>query len=129
MELMCLLAAYLLQCQSSLCLHPGSGLLLLCFYMASLWPRQFLWVGCRRVVFAPSFFCVWSQRPWQNQQIILLPQGFCMYTIKNLTNSHNLWCESIIPKAEFRNFGSSLISSQFWVLCTVEHCISWPLSM
>ena len=28
---MCLLASHLLQCWSSLCLHPGSGLLLSCF--------------------------------------------------------------------------------------------------
>ena len=38
---MCLLAAHLLQCRSSLCLHPRSGLLLLCFDIASLQLRQF----------------------------------------------------------------------------------------
>ena len=76
MGLMYLLAAHLLQCWSSVCLHPGSGLLLLGFYIASLWLRQFLWVGCRQVVFTLSFVCVWSQRPWQSRQIILLPIGF-----------------------------------------------------
>ena len=74
--LMCLLATHLRQCWSSLCLHPGSGLLLLCFYMASLWLLRFLWVGRRRVVYALSFLCVWSQRPWRSRQIILLPLGF-----------------------------------------------------
>ena len=76
MGLMCLFIAYLLQCQSSLCLHPERGLLLSCFYIASLWLQQLLWVGCRRVVFAPSFLWVWSQRPWWSQQIILLSLGF-----------------------------------------------------
>ena len=38
---MYLLVAHLLQCRSSLCLHPVRGLLLSCFYIASLWLRQF----------------------------------------------------------------------------------------
>ena len=80
-----LLAAHLQQCQSSLCLHLRSGVLLSCFYKASLWLRRFLWVGRKRVVFAPSSLCVWSQRPWQSRQIILLPQGFCTCTFKNST--------------------------------------------
>ena len=61
---------------SSLCLHLENRLLLWCFYRASLWLRWFLLVGCRRVVFAPSFLCEWSQRPWRSRQIILLPQFF-----------------------------------------------------
>ena len=73
---MCLLAVHLLQCPSSLCLYPGSGLSLSCFYIASLWLQRFLWVGLRRVVFAPSSLCVWSQRSWRSRQIILLPLGF-----------------------------------------------------
>ena len=77
---MCLLAAHLLQCRSSLYLHPGSGLLLLYFYIASLWLRQFLLVGCRQVVFALSFLCVWNQRPWGCPQIVLLPLGFFAHT-------------------------------------------------
>ena len=40
MRLMCLLAAHLLQCRSSLCLHPGSGLLLSCFSV--YWRAQFI---------------------------------------------------------------------------------------
>ena len=47
-----------------------------CFYIASLWLRQFLWIGRWREVFAPSYLCVWSQRPWQSRQIILLLRGF-----------------------------------------------------
>ena len=58
---MCLLAVHLLQCRSSLCLHPGNRLLLLCFYIVSLWLRRFLLVGRRRVEFAPFFLCEWSQ--------------------------------------------------------------------
>ena len=74
---MCILVAHLLQCRSSLCLHPVSGLLLSCFYIANLlWLRRFLWVGRTRVVFANSFLCVWNQRPGRSQQIILLPLGF-----------------------------------------------------
>ena len=85
------------------CLHPGSGILLSCFYIVSLWLWRFLWVSHRWVVFAPSSLCAWSQKPWRNQQIILLPVGFyvfCMYTFKNSTNSQNLrCCGSISPKA------------------------------
>ena len=80
MGLMCPLATHLLQCPSSLCLHPGSGLLPSCFYITSLWLRRFLWVVRRRVVFAPSSLCVWSQRPWRSWQIILLPLGFIART-------------------------------------------------
>ena len=63
---MCLLAAHLLQCRSSLCLHPGSELLLSCFYIASLWLRQLLWALCRRKVFAPSSLYVRSQMTWRS---------------------------------------------------------------
>ena len=63
---MCLLAAHPWQCRSSL--YPGSGHLLLCFYIASLWLWQFLWVGRWPVEFAPSFLCVWGQRPWRSRQ-------------------------------------------------------------
>ena len=49
---MCLLAVDLLQCQSSLCLHSENGLLLLCFYRASLCFIKFLLVGRRQVEFA-----------------------------------------------------------------------------
>ena len=80
MGIMCLLAANLLQCWSSLCLHPRSRLLLSCFYIASLWLRWFLWVSCRRVVFPLAFLCVWSQRPWQSRQMILLPLGSFAHT-------------------------------------------------
>ena len=44
MGLMCLLAVHLLKCQSNLCLYPGSRLLILCFYIASIWLWCFLWV-------------------------------------------------------------------------------------
>ena len=77
---MCLLAAHLLQYRSSLCLHPGNRLSLLCFYIASLWLRRFLLVGCRQVEFAPSFLCEWSQRSWLSQQMVLLPLGFFVRT-------------------------------------------------
>ena len=75
MWLMCLLAAHQLQCQSS-SVSIWEADLLSCIYIASLWLQRFLWVGRTQIVFAPSFFCVWSQRPWQSQQIILLPVDF-----------------------------------------------------
>ena len=90
-EVICFLAAHLLKCQSSLCLHAGSRLLLSCFYIASLWLQQFLWVSRRRVILAPSFLCEWSQRLWRSRQIKLLPLGFFTYTFKNSTDSQNLW--------------------------------------
>ena len=73
---MCLLAAHLLQCRRRRCLHPGNGLLLSCFDIASLWQWLFLLVGLMQVVFAPPFLCVWSQRHWRSRRIILLPLGF-----------------------------------------------------
>ena len=62
----------------------GSGLVFSCFYISSLLLRRFLWVGRRRVVFSPSSLCVWSQRSWRSRQIILLRQGFCMYTLNSI---------------------------------------------
>ena len=73
---MCLLATHLQQCRSSLCLHPWSALLFSCFYIASLWLLRFLWVGRKRVIFAPSSLCLWSQKPLRSWQIILLRQVF-----------------------------------------------------
>ena len=81
---MCLVAAPLLQCRSSLCLHPGSRLLLSCFYIASLWLWRFLLVCRRRVVFAPSFLCAWSQRHTRCRQIISLPLGFFVRTCSRI---------------------------------------------
>ena len=129
MGLMCLLAVHLLQCQSNLCLHPRSGLLLSCSYLAILWLRQLLWVGRRQVVFAPSILCVWSRRPWRSQQIILLPVGFLHIHLQEFNGSSKfvtLWIYSYGS-----HFGSSKVCSQFWVLCgyVVEHCISWTLWM
>ena len=73
---MCLLAAHLQQCQRSLCFHPVSELLLLCFYVASLWLQCFSLRDRRPELGAPSFPCVWSQMLWRSQHIIILPQGF-----------------------------------------------------
>ena len=128
MGLMCLLAVHLLQYRSCLCLHPGSGLLLWYFYIASLWLRQFLWIGRRRVAFAPSFLCVWSYRPWWSRQI-LLPVGFLHVHVQEFDGLSN-FVTSWIYSSE-SHIGSSLVYSQFWVLCgcVVEHCISWPLWM
>ena len=77
MGLMCPLAAHLLQCRSSLCLHLGSELLLLCFFHSIIMAATvFFLLGCKRVVFVPFSLCVWSQRPWRSRQIILLPLVF-----------------------------------------------------
>ena len=115
--LICLLSAHLLQCLSSLSLHPGSGLWLSCFYITSLWLQRFLWVGRRWVVFAPYSPCVWNQRPWRSRRIILLSLGFffCTYTCKDSTDSQNLWCRgSISPKVV-------LVLPKYFL-----NCISWP---
>ena len=94
---MCHLAVHLLQCQSSRFLHMRSGLLLLCFYIASLWLWRFLWIGHRRVVFAPSSESKALAKLTNN---IVASRFFCTYTFKNSTESQNLWCHgSISPKA------------------------------
>ena len=46
------------------------------FYIASLWLRWFLWVGCRRVVFAPSSFCVWNQRSRRSRKNNIVASRF-----------------------------------------------------
>ena len=118
---MCLLAAHLLRYRSSLCLHPGDGLLLPCFYIVSLWLRLFLRVGRRQVVFAPSFLSVWSQRPWRSRQIILLPLSFLHVHLQELWLSKfmTLW----IDFSESR-FGSCL--SMFSILGSMQLRI-WAL--
>ena len=77
---MCLLAAPLLQCRSSLCLHLRSGLLLLCFYIASLWLRRFLWVGRRRIVFASTSLCVWIKAMAKSTNNIVASRFFAYTT-------------------------------------------------
>ena len=126
---MCLLAALVLKCRRSLCLHPGSGLLLSCFHIASLWLRRFLWVGRRRVVFGPSSLSVWSQRPWQSRKIILLPLGLLHVHLLEF-DGESKFVMSWIYFSE-SHIGSFEVSSQFWVLCScvVEHCRSWHLRM
>ena len=101
MRLMCLLAAHLLQCWSSQCLHPVGDLLVSCFYIASLCKGFFFSLGIPSArSICPSSHCVWSQMPWRSRWIILLPWGFfCMNTLTNSTSSQNLWCRgSISPK-------------------------------
>ena len=120
MGLICLLADHLLRCRSRHWLHPRSGLLFSCFYIASLWLQRFLKVGRWRVVFALSSICVWRQRPWRSRQIILLPLGFLhvhLLEFEGLSKSVISW----IYFSE-SHFGSSKVSSQFWVLygCVIE---------
>ena len=113
MGLMCLLAVYLLQCRSSLCLHPENGLLLWCFYKASLWLRRFLSV-VRWREFALSFLCEWSQKPWLSRQIILLPVGFwwpysCCFVGCCCQDLFNIVC-SIIAQLPSSFFSIHLVS-------------------
>ena len=65
MGLMCLLIAHLVQCWSSLCLHPESRLLLSCFYIASLWLQQFLWEGHRQEVICSIFPLCMESNAWE----------------------------------------------------------------
>ena len=62
-----------------ICLHLVIELLLLCFYIASLWLRRFLWGDRRREVLAPSSLCVWSQMPWRSLQITVLLCYCCFF--------------------------------------------------
>ncbi len=114
---MCLLAAHLQQYRSSLCLHPESESLLLCFYIASLWLRRFIWVGRWRVVFGPSFLCVWSQRPWRSRQIILLPRGFLhvhvvkIYDVVDLFLRKPFWFFSTLGSMRLRSRTSYIFAA------------------
>ena len=63
MGLICLLAALLLQCRSSLCLSPGSGILLSYFYVARLWLRRFLCIIPHNISYLsdlPFFFAYYA---------------------------------------------------------------------
>ena len=123
-----LLAAHLQQCQRSLCLHPVSELLLLCFYKASLWLRRFLWGDHRLEAFAPSSRCVWSQRPWRNLQIILSSQGF--FSDKHLLKFDGLskfvmsWINFSQSHSDSSKEFSYIQVQSGWV---AYHCKSWRL--
>ena len=126
---MCLLIAHLVQCRSSLCLHPESGLLRLCFYRALLWLQQFLWGGCRREVFALSSLCVWSQRQWRCWQMILLPQGFFACTSCRIWRIAKI-CD-VVNQFVRKPFWFFLSMFSILVLCSciVKHCRSRLLWM
>ena len=62
----------------------------------------FIWVDHRRVVFAPSSLCVWSQGSWRSQRIILLPLGL-LHVHSRIQRIVNI----------FDVVGSSEVSSQF----------------
>ena len=110
MGLMCLLVEHQLQCWSSLCLHPESGLLLSCFYIAPLWLQRFLWGGRWREVFTPFSLCMESKALEKSTNNIVASRFFAR-------------TPSRIRRIVF------YVPSQFWVLCgcVVEHCRSWPL--
>ena len=59
--------------------------------------------------------------------MILLPLGFLHVHLLEFDGQSKF----VMSWTDFSksNFSSSLVSSQFWVLCgfVVEHCISWPL--
>ena len=105
------LAEHQQQYQRSLCLHPMSGLLLSCFYRASLLLRHFHWGDHRLEVFISSSLCVWSQIPWRNLQIRVLSRG----------SLHELW-------TSFSDFDSSKEFSQILVRCgwVAEHDKPYP---
>ena len=125
---MYLLAAQPLQCRCSLWFHPVSVLLLSCFYIASLWLRRFLWGGRRREVFAPSFFCVWSQWLWRNWQYCCDKFFFARTPsrIQRIVKNYD-----VVDRFLLKPFWFFLSIFSIWVLCgcVVEHCRSWPLWM
>ena len=101
MGLMSHLAVHLLQCQNSLCYHPGNELLLLCFYIASLWLPRFLfgWPLASRIY---STIPLWmeSKALAKSTNNIVACRFFCTYTFKNSTDNQSLWrCGSIPPEA------------------------------
>ena len=108
---MFLLAAHLLTYRSSLCLHPGSGLLLSCFYIASLWLRRFLWVGLWQVVFVPSFLCVWSQRPWEDDKLHWWVKVFCTFFARSPSR---IWW--IVKICDIKD---CLIRKHFWFILSI----------
>ena len=124
---MCLLAAHLLQCRSSLWLNPGSRFLLSCFYIVSLWLWRFLWVGRKRVVFTP-FSSVDESKALAKSAKIFLPLGFFFARTPSRIQRMIQICDvgDLFLRKPFWFFQ---VCSQFWVLCgcVVEHCISWPL--
>ena len=113
MGLMCLLAAHLLRCQSSLYLHLGSGFLISCFYIASVLLWWFLLVGRRRIVFAPSSLCAW--------RLLLI-----IWTITNIlidySLSHDIYIYIYIERERERErfvcYFYINIFSQMWSLLT-----------
>ena len=61
--------------------------------------------------------------PWRNQQTTVLLGGFCMNSLDDSTDCHNLWCcESISPKtvlifpANFLNFRFNTVEKQNKIL-------------
>ena len=94
------------------CLHPVSGLLLSCFYIASLWLLRFLLGGRRREVFAPSSIYIWGQRPWQSRQIILLRQGFLhVHRLEYIYHHHHVVPQAWISLSLSRHFSLSFIAT------------------
>ena len=54
-------------------------------------------------IFAPSSLCVWSQMPWRNLQIVILPRN-CSYELQcfdRVLESVMLWIEFSKDRSDF----------------------------
>ena len=69
MGLICLPVVHLLQCRSSLCLHPMSGLLLTCIASIIMATTVSLVRPYARSI-CSVFLCLWCQMPWWSRQTI-----------------------------------------------------------
>ena len=119
---MCLLAAHLLQCRSSLCFYPESELLLSCFCIAALWLRWFLWIGCKRVFVIGS--CI-TFTIFRIILVILFPQVYSLFLAgsfqfsfhRALPSSHFVYHLPCYPRLSIFNQDSNLIDLILHVFC------------
>ena len=94
-----------------------SELLLLCFYIASLWLRWFLWGDPMLEVFAPFFLCVWSQMLWRNLPISVVSMFFAQkpkirWIVRIYDIMDRFLRKSLILPKNFLYFGSNVVEYQ-----------------
>ena len=82
----------LLLCRSSLCVHPENGLLLWCFYWASLWLQRLLGWGRLWATRICSIFLLWmkSKALVNSTNNIVACKIFAFTPSKKSTDSQNL---------------------------------------
>ena len=117
--------------QRSLCLHPVSEPLFLCFIEHHYSCNSFLGGDYTLVVFAPSSLCVWSQIPWRNLWIRVSSQGFLHglpLWFDRLPESVMLWItfsEIHFDSSQESNMWNLSCWRKFlWVLTSNINCVS-----